>query len=222
MHRASFTPAVFVFAALFALSTAMSPMPVEVIFGGSREFLSVSTTSRMLYHARPLRPRPANDPRGPRVIPKDTNKSIPKSLQFKKVKTRRFRKIVTKANLAHLLEMQKQFQMQLKKRAEKLKLKKAKKRALGQKHYVITTVFPTACRCTQSKGLHEGTCYTFTNRDYGYCRSRVCNREYVCVTEGPADLTCMRRKVTKRIVPNKDGKTCTVKPASGYRYVPYA
>ncbi len=210
------------FAATFTISAAASPMPIGVIFGGSREFVSMDKMSRVLYHAKPLRPRPANDPRGPRVIPKDTTKALPKGALLHKVKSRRFRAVSTKSDIARLHEMQKVFLKKLKKRAEKLRKKKENKKALGHKHYVVTTVYPTACRCTQSKGLHEGTCYLFTNREYGYCRTRVCNREFVCVTEGPADFTCMRKKITKRIVPNGDGTTCSVKPATGYRYVPYA
>ncbi len=87
-------------------------------------------------------------------------------------------------------------------------------------HYQYTSRWPTTCPCELASGLLDGICWYFTGQGTS-CRKRTCRRSYVCVIGAKASMTCMRKTLRERIVPNNDG-TCRTEFTRGYMYKPYS
>ena len=87
-------------------------------------------------------------------------------------------------------------------------------------HYEYSTKWPATCPCERAAGLLKGTCWYFTGVGTN-CRKRNCRPAYICVVGARTALTCFRKALRERIVPNNDG-TCRTEFIKGYMYKPYS
>ncbi len=90
----------------------------------------------------------------------------------------------------------------------------------GTVHVEYTTNYPLSCPCMRVTGMKRGSCWVLIDSVNRICVRRDCNPSFVCVYGVKMGLTCLRKKVTKRVVPTGP-RTCKTIPIIGYMYVPY-
>lgn len=90
----------------------------------------------------------------------------------------------------------------------------------GSMHIEYTTHYPLSCPCRQVNGIRLGTCWVLIDSVNHICVKRNCNPSFVCVYGIRTGLMCLRKKVTKKVVPTGQ-RTCKTVSISGYMYVPY-
>lgn len=80
---------------------------------------------------------------------------------------------------------------------------------------------PETCTCKILKRASMGACYFYINRTSRYCARRDCAPKYVCVDGRKTGVTCVRRKITKKII-HVGWNKCKTKHIVRYIYVPYS
>lgn len=91
-------------------------------------------------------------------------------------------------------------------------------------HLAYIVEYPLTCPCVQGKGFVSSECHEFITKGSFKCRKRKCHPKFMCVIGAKSTITCMRRTIKSKIVPNGDG-TCFTKPIESkksFTYVPYS
>lgn len=84
---------------------------------------------------------------------------------------------------------------------------------------VKTTSPPKTCNCRRI-APGTGVCYYFNKNGAPYCEKRSCKPSFKCVSY-KTGLKCMRRKVTRQVVPTGP-RTCRTKNVISYMFVLYS